>query len=67
MGGDVAVGVPGEARALVGEGEPGQVHRDAVGEAVHVGADAGAGVVVTRTIMPGPGPSTLPVCANMGA
>ena len=34
---------PGEAPGLVGEVQPGHVQRDAVGQGVHVGADAGAG------------------------
>ena len=41
--GDVRVGVPLEALGLVGPGQPGQVERRAVHEAVDVGADADAG------------------------
>ncbi|GAA1476777.1 hypothetical protein GCM10009623_12230 [Nocardioides aestuarii] len=40
MGGDVGVGVALEPLRLVGPREPGEVHRDAVDEAVDVGADA---------------------------
>ena len=40
VGGDVGVGVPLEALRLVGPGEAGEVQRDAVGETVHVDADA---------------------------
>ena len=41
--GDVAVGVTLEAVVLVGPGQPGEVHRHAGREAVHVDADAHAG------------------------
>ena len=40
VGGDVAVGVTLEAVVLVGPGQPGEVHRHAGREAVHVDADA---------------------------
>ena len=40
VGRDVGVGVALEALRLVGPGQPGQVHRDAVDQAVDVGADA---------------------------
>ena len=49
--GDVGVGVALEALGLVGPGEPGQVHGDAVDEPVDVGADAdadGEGAVEAR-------------------
>ena len=39
---DVAVGVTLEAVVLVGPRQPGEVHRDAGGQAVHVDADADA-------------------------
>ena len=47
MGGDVAVGVTLEAVVLVGPGQPGEVHRHAGDEAVHVDADAHPGQAVT--------------------
>ena len=40
VGGDVGVGVALQALRLVGPGEPGEVHRDPVDQAVDVGADA---------------------------
>ena len=42
VGGDVPVGVPGQALWLVGEVQAGHVQGYAVHQGVHVGADAGA-------------------------
>ena len=51
---DVRVGVTLEALRLVGPVQARELHRDAVGEAVDVGADADAGELLHAMIMPGP-------------
>jgi hypothetical protein len=52
MGGHIGVGVALEALGLVGPVQAGEVHGHAVGEPVHVGADADAGRVRHAPIMP---------------
>jgi hypothetical protein len=52
VGGDVGVGVALEALRLLGPHQPGEVHRDPVGETVDVGADADPERGIHAMIMP---------------